>query len=458
MAIRRGLAGGLLAVASLGSWVAVSPAQAGPRDCSQTTVSEGVKGADIASDRRLPYKYPFRDPYLATITTAMLNPDGLTPGVKREVVHVPVLPGRNHLPSLEGRGEASVALYRQTQPAPLLFILPGIGSSPYFGLATYYASLFHGEGFHVVILPSPMNWNFALAASRAGAPGYPPEDARDLYDVMQKTLGVLRERYSLTITGVDFMGMSLGALEGAYLSVIDADQHKIGVGRYLLVNPPLDLSYALEALDRWAALQDQFGKERSDTIRAKALAVVERSSAEVRNDPSAITRLAEQFAGFTTEELQFLIAQYVQTTLPELVYVTQVIHDQHVLTAGKDQVRKRLQEAKGFTLKDYGEKIAVPSWTRLMGELPVDSESLNRRGSLMAILDSLRRNPNVHIMQNADDVLADPASIAELKAAMGDRMTVYPLGGHLGNLWYCPNRDAIVGLLRRSSEPGTSGG
>lgn len=50
-------------------------------------------------------KYPYHDPYLATITTAILNADGLTPGLKRRMVHVPVLRDSNRLPSLEGRGE-----------------------------------------------------------------------------------------------------------------------------------------------------------------------------------------------------------------------------------------------------------------------------------------------------------------------------------------------------------------
>ena len=134
------------------------------------------------------YKYPYHDPYLATATTAILSDDGATARVKSTIVHVPGLPGRNNLPTLEGRGDVSLALYRQSRPAPLLFILAGLGSNPYFGVAPYLASLFYREGFHVVILPSPMSWNFALSASRSGAPGYAPEDARDLYEVMQKTL------------------------------------------------------------------------------------------------------------------------------------------------------------------------------------------------------------------------------------------------------------------------------
>ena len=145
------------------------------------------------------YGYPYHDPYVATVTTAILDGGGLAHRASREVVHVPGLPGRNAVPLLEGRGELSLALYRQHRPAPLLFILSGIGSNPYFGLAPYFAGLFHGEGSHVVIFPSPMSWNFALAASRSGAPGYAPDDARDRYDVMQALLPMLKLQHGLEI-------------------------------------------------------------------------------------------------------------------------------------------------------------------------------------------------------------------------------------------------------------------
>src|SRR6185503_4011796 len=151
-------------------------------------VASSIEAAD--------YQYPYHDPYLATATSAILSDDGATPRVDSTIVRVAGLPGRNQLPALEGRGDVSLALYRQSRAAPLLFILAGLGSSPYFGVAPYLASLFHREGFHVVVLPSPMSWNFALSASRSGAPGYTPEDARDLYSVMQKTLTAVRSQYT----------------------------------------------------------------------------------------------------------------------------------------------------------------------------------------------------------------------------------------------------------------------
>jgi hypothetical protein len=331
----------------------------------------------------------------------------------------------------------------------LLFILSGIGSNPYFGLAPYFAGLFHGEGFHVVVLPSPMSWNFALAASRSGAPGYAPEDARDLYEAMQALLAMLRSQYGLKIVGINFLGASLGALEGAYLSVIDAEERKIGIQKFLLVNPPLDLSYALAKVDEWDAFQNGFGQDKSKKLVAKALGIVESFSKDKRDGPEVFERFAKAFAGFTTEELQFLIAEDMQALLPDLVYVTQGIHDPNALSASKDQARKRLQAAKALTFSDYSEKIAVPLWRlQAAAEPQAESESFWKRGSLAPILGRLRGYSPVQFMHNADDFIARRESIEELKAELGDQVMLYPYGGHLGNLWYPENKEYVLRYFR----------
>jgi hypothetical protein len=405
---------------------------------------EEPAGAADADD----YKYPYHNPYIATVTAAILDGYALAHRPKREVVHLPGLPGRNDVPLLEGRGDLSVALYRQDRPAPLIFILSGIGTNPYFGLATFLAGLFYSEGSHVVILPSPMSWNFALAASRSGAPGHAPEDARDLYEAMQKLLPLLRIQHEVEITRINFLGASLGALEGAYLSVLDAGERKVGIEKYLLVNPPLDLSYALTKVDGWDAFPDKFGKERSKRVLAKALGFVESLSGDRRADPAGVDRLAKAFAGFTTEEIQFLIAEDLQSLLPELVYVTQAIHDQNVLKAPKDQARKRLQEAAALTFGDYSEKIAMPLWRLQAAEPHADSESFWKRGSLAPILERLRGYSHVRFMHNADDFMAPRTSIEELKHDLGDQVTLYPYGGHLGNLWYPENKEYVLRYFR----------
>src|SRR6266478_3633929 len=49
------------------------------------------------------YKYPFRDPYIATVTAAILTGDGLTPKPKHAGCSCAGPPDRNHMPALEGR-------------------------------------------------------------------------------------------------------------------------------------------------------------------------------------------------------------------------------------------------------------------------------------------------------------------------------------------------------------------
>jgi hypothetical protein len=361
---------------------------------------------------------------------------------------MPGLPGRNDLPTLEGRGDASLALYRQTRPAPLLFVLAGLGSNSYFGVGSYLASLFYREGFHVVTLPSPMSWNFALSASRSGVPGYAPEDARDLYVLMQKILAVLKSRYDLQSTSINFIGVSLGALEGAHLSVIDADEGKIGIDKYLLINPPLNLAYAITTIDKWGALGKNFGPDKSQEIIGKALAIIESFSDVQRDDPAVFDRLVQQFVDFTTEEIQFLIGENLQSQLPELIYATQVIYDQGVFTAPKDEMRKRLDEAKRFTFADYDRLIALPRWQKQLGDPQADAYTFIQRGSLAYIVDQLQRNPRVHIMHNADDILTGRKSIESLKETLGDKMTLYPYGGHLGSIWYPENKKFVLNYFQ----------
>jgi hypothetical protein len=293
-----------------------------------------------------------------------------------------------------------------------------------------------------------MSWNFALAASRSGAPGYVPEDARDLYEAMQKSLSFLKDQHGIEATGINFIGVSLGALEGAYLSVIDATERKIGIAKYLLINPPVELAYAVKKLDEWDDWRKKFGLDKSHELIGKAITIVESFSDAKLDDPAVFDRLAKKFAGFTTEELQFLVAENLQIQLPELISVTQAMHDQNVLTAPKDDMRKRLQEAKGLTLTDYNEKIGLPLWRRQIAEPQADMESFIERGSLGQILERLRSNPKVHIMHNADDFLANRKTIEALKAALGDQVMLYPYGGHVGNLWYPDNKEYALRLFR----------
>jgi len=53
--------------------------------------------------------------------------------------------------------------------------------------------------------------------------------------------------------------------------VIDAEERRIGIDRYLLLNPPLDLASALDKVDEWTARQNTFGRDKSKRLVGTAL-------------------------------------------------------------------------------------------------------------------------------------------------------------------------------------------
>ena len=68
--------------------------------------------------------------------------------------------------------------------------------------------------------------------------------------------------------------------------------------------------------------------------------------------------------------------------------------------------------------------------------------------SLYGIEDYLKNSPKIAVMHNADDVILGPGDLGFLRRTMGDRLTVYPYGGHCGNLNYRVNSNDMLEFFR----------
>ena len=53
----------------------------------------------------------------------------------------------------------------------------------------------------------------------------------------------------------------------------------------------------------------------------------------------------------------------------------------------------------------------------------------------------------LHVVTNADDFILGDENLDWLRGVVGERLTVFPDGGHLGNLHLEPMRQAIVDAL-----------
>jgi hypothetical protein len=98
----------------------------------------------------------------------------------------------------------------------------------------------------------------------------------------------------------------------------------------------------------------------------------------------------------------------------------------------------------GFT--DYYHEFFWPFYEP---EYPDESrDSFVRLHSLYAIEDFLRNAGNVAVFHNQDDVILSVGEIDFFPEVFGDRATIFPRGGHLGNMEYIENMTMIVGYFK----------
>jgi hypothetical protein len=124
---------------------------------------------------RATYRYPCKDPYLATTTLSIAKGRDVLladDDVSRRSLEITVLDGPDNTYLLEGKGKLRFRFYQQTGPAPLIFIIPGLGSPAASDSAPYLADALVDQGFHVLIVPSPFNRNFAFGSESLRTSGH----------------------------------------------------------------------------------------------------------------------------------------------------------------------------------------------------------------------------------------------------------------------------------------------
>jgi len=403
------------------------------------------------------YRYPYKDPYLATMTAALMQGSESPPNGEIEDLQVKVLDHRDDVYLLEGMGAIRYRFYRQDGPAPLIFIIPGLAGSAYSGPARFLAEWFTGHGFHVLILPSPFNWNFTLAASASGYPGYTQEDSKDLYSVMQRVLDEVKTRCHAQIGKVGMLGYSDGALYAGYISKMDSEKRQIGIDTYLLVNPPVDLFEAARKIDRMADSGKEYGADQKTELEAYAFGVLMDA---MRNDTGAPDYFADwdKRLRLKDKQIEYLIGKNFHDSVGDAIYVIDLAND---LTVLKNPISwwhrsNRLEEARSYSLMDYVETFVIPRLRRV-GNKEMSLKALDKLNSMRGIKSALENNRSVFLMHNLDDILVSAEDVAYLEQVFGKRATVYPHGGHLGNLWYPENKEHLLDvfkpLLQGSAQP-----
>ncbi len=376
--------------------------------------------ADYAAD--LPERIPFRKQWLE-VFPERVPPDALWYG--RQLIY-------------------SVALQRDR--APLIFLIAGTGAS-HNGAKNYnMARAFYQAGFHVVSLSSPTLPNFVVSASRTGVPGHAHNDAQDLYRVME--LVWQKHGDDIEVSGFNLAGYSLGGFNAAYVSLLDEERETFNFERVLLINPPVSLYNSISLLDRMIE-NIPGGVDNFDLFINRLMSAFTDVYAESDDDLGEDFLLkAYQALELKDEELAALIGTSFRISSASLVFTSDLMTDfGYIKPRGLPvdrytdlSVYNAVANRLGFT--DFYHRFFYPYYREEYPDRTRD-EFINAI-SLAEIADYLRGADKISVMHNEDDVILEPGEIDFFTDVFGGRATIYPYGGHCGNM---NHRDNVARML-----------
>ncbi|MGG5872757.1 serine/threonine protein kinase [Pseudomonas peli] len=340
---------------------------------------------------------------------------------------------------------------KQSGEAPLIFIIAGTGAHYASSTPEYLKKLFYGAGYHVVQLSSPTSYDFMTSASRFATPGITREDADDLYRAMQ---AVRAQHPRLKVSEYHLTGYSLGALQAAFVSELDETRRSFNFKRVLLLNPPVNLYTSITNLDRMVQTKVE-GIDNSTTFYELVLGKLTRyfqNKGYVDINDALLYDFQNSGEQLSDEQMAMLIGAAFRFSSADIAFTSDLINRRGLITpidypiSEGTSLTPFFRRALQCDFDCYLTEQLIPMWRARTDGGSV--AQLIDQVSLYAVADYLKNSSKIAVMHNADDVILGPGDLGFLRTTLGDRLTVYPLGGHCGNLNYRVNSDAMLEFFR----------
>jgi len=334
----------------------------------------------------------------------------------------------------------------QPKKAPVVYLVPGLGSHRMSETELALAELVFKEGFSVVTVSSPYNYEFMEAAATAAMPAYTPVDAHDLHVALTVIDHHLDRLYPDRLGDRAIMGYSMGAFHSLIVAGSESSQPAnqpplLKFDRYVAINTPVRLLYGVSVLDdfynaplAWPAAN------RTADIENIFLKVADLT----KNSLTPRTSLP-----FDAVESRFLIGLSFRIILRDVIYSSQSRHNQKILQHPVAKWRREpvYQEILQYSYQDYFQKFVIPYYQTRGIDLTAP-DALEKASDLRTYGDGLHANSNVRLILNRNDFLLPDADLAWLQATFAPgQITLFEQGGHLGNLAHPAVQQAILHAL-----------
>lgn len=333
--------------------------------------------------------------------------------------------------------------------APVVYIVPGLGSHRMAETSIALAELVYRNGYTAVTVSSPFNSEFMEHASTADLPAYLPVDGQDLRVALTAIDHHLTAAYPKRLSGKALLGYSMGAFETLYLAATEPTNPTpfLKFDRYVAINTPVRLLHGVAKLDEFYQAPLAWpAAERTDDIENTFLKVAAMSKE---------TLTPRTTLPFNEVESKFLIGLTFRFILRDIIYSSQrrdnlgVLHHP-IWDWRRDPVYREILR---YSYNDYFQKFVVPHY-RAKGVAAPTEALVASSGDLRTYEAGLRTNPKTRAIANQNDFLLSAPDLAWLHATFPpSELTVFPEGGHLGNLSNPDVQKTIIRMLGDLNKP-----
>jgi ABC-type transporter lipoprotein component MlaA len=333
----------------------------------------------------------------------------------------------------------------QEGKAPIVYIVPGLGSHRLAGSAIALAELVFQKGFSAVCVSNPFNSEFMENASTSIVPAYTPVDSKDLHLALTEIDRELERIHPNRLGAKALLGYSMGAFESLFIAASESTNQPplLQFDRYVAINTPVRLTFGVSRLDEfYNAPLEWPAAERTANIKNTFLKVAALSRTSLAPSPS--TTLP-----FSAIESKFLIGLAFRLILRDAIFSSQLRHNQGVLEhpIKKNRREQLYREIMDYSFSDYLQKFVVPYYQTRGIDLS-DPKALSQAGDLKTYTSRLQANPKVRLIENQNDILLADEDLKWLRSTFPpDEQTVFETGGHLGNLAHPAVQKAILAAI-----------
>ncbi|MCD8024937.1 MAG: MlaA family lipoprotein, partial [Candidatus Gastranaerophilales bacterium] len=204
-------------------------------------------------------------------------------------------------------------IMQKDKEAPLAIIYPSVGEGINSHHSIIFAKLFYDEGYSVLIQGSAFHYDFVKSMPEDFRPGIPSNDVKYLRKTTSKIINSLEEKYKIKFKEKVLLGTSYGAMSALFTGDMEDKENSSGITKYISINPPVELLYALNTIDtnseNWDKNSDNL-REKTQLTAAKIL-----HAAEAKKEGEKIETLP-----FNVEESKLITGFVLHQKLTDLLF------------------------------------------------------------------------------------------------------------------------------------------